>query len=91
MEPEEESEKENYVVTLDEVEAALRRMKKGKAVGLDDIIVEAWKCLEEIGVKFLTNLMNTILENERMSEDWREKHAGPDLQRKRGYTRLWEL
>ena len=60
VEPEEESEEGNYVVTQDEVEAALRRMKKGKAVGPDDIPVEAWKCLEEI-VKFLTNLMNTIL------------------------------
>ena len=54
------------MVTQDEVEAALRRMKKGKTVGPDDIPVEAWKCLEEIGVKFLTNLMNTILETERM-------------------------
>ena len=84
-------------MTQDEVEAALRRMKKGKAVGPDDIPVEAWKCLEEIGVKSLTNLMNTILETERMPEDWRV--LSPDLlerslvpiYKKRGYTRLWEL
>ena len=43
MEPEEESEEGNYMVTQDEVEAALRRMKKGKAVGPDYIPVEAWK------------------------------------------------
>ena len=72
VEPEEESEEGNYVVTQDEVEAALRRMKKGKAVRPDDIPVEAWKCLEEIGVKLLTNMINTILETERMPEDWRE-------------------
>ena len=41
VEPEEESEEGNYVVTQDEVEAALSRMKKGKAVGPDDIPVEA--------------------------------------------------
>ena len=73
----EESEEENDIVTRDEVEAALRRMKKGKAVGPDDIPAEACKCLGEIGVKFLTNLMNTILETERMPEDWRESALVP--------------
>ena len=77
VEPEEESGEGKYVVTQDEVEAALRRMKEGKAVGPDDIPVEAWKCLEEIGVKFLTNLINTILETERMPEDWRESTLVP--------------
>ena len=69
--------RKEIVVTQDEVEAALRRMKKGKAVGQDDIPVEAWKYLEEIGVKFLTNLMNTILETERIPEDWRESTLVP--------------
>ena len=75
VELEEEYEEENDVVTQvtqDEVKAALRRMKKGKAVGPDDIPAEAWKCLGEIGAKVLTNLMNAILETERMPEDWRE-------------------
>ena len=50
VEPKEESEEGNYVVTHDEVEAVVRRMKKGKAVGPNNIPVEACKCLEEIGV-----------------------------------------
>ena len=40
VELEEESKEGNYVVTQDEMEAALRRMK-GKAMGPDDIPVEA--------------------------------------------------
>ena len=82
--------RKNYVVTQDEVEAALRRIKKGKAVGPDDIPVEAWKCLEEIGMKFLTNLMNTILETERMPEDWRESTLVP-IYKGKGDIKDWEL
>ena len=40
------------------------------------------QCLEEIGVKSLTNLMNTILETERMPEDWRESTLVPIYKRK---------
>ena len=35
-------------------------------VGLDDIPVEAWRCLGETAVEFFTRLFNTILESERM-------------------------
>ena len=28
---------------------ALRKMKKGKAVGPDELPVEAWKCMGEMG------------------------------------------
>ncbi|KAK3552604.1 hypothetical protein QTP86_017915 [Hemibagrus guttatus] len=40
----------------DEVRKALKRMKSGKAVGPDDILVEVWKCLGEAAVEFLTSL-----------------------------------
>ncbi|KAK3559898.1 hypothetical protein QTP86_026170 [Hemibagrus guttatus] len=33
-------------IRKDEVRKALKRMKSGKAVGPDDILVEVWKCLE---------------------------------------------
>ena len=32
-------------ITKDEVKAAMKRMKHGKAVGSDDIPIEAWKAL----------------------------------------------
>ncbi|KAK3522749.1 hypothetical protein QTP86_032027, partial [Hemibagrus guttatus] len=55
-------------IRKDEVRKALKRMKSGKAVGPDDILVEVWKCL---GVEFLTSLFNRVLESERMPEEWR--------------------
>ena len=46
-------------------------MKKGKAVGPDEFPVEVWKCIGEIGIKFLTRLFNRLLMGERMPEEWR--------------------
>ncbi len=57
-------------ISEDEVRAAMKRMKSGKAVGPDEIPVEAWRCLGEMAVKFLTRLFNQILESESMPEEW---------------------
>ena len=54
-----------------EVRNALRRMKKGKAVGPDELPVEVWKCMREMGIKFLTRLFNRLLKDKRMPEEWR--------------------
>ncbi|KAI5614578.1 hypothetical protein C0J50_8916, partial [Silurus asotus] len=58
-------------ISKEEVRAAIKRMKNGKSVGPDDIPVEAWRCLGEMAVEFLTRLFNKILEVERMPEEWR--------------------
>ena len=55
----------------EKVKNALRRMKKGKAVGPDELPVEVWKYMGEMGIKFLTRLFNTILAGERMPKEWR--------------------
>lgn len=47
-------------ISQDEVMRALKRMKSGKAVGPDDIPVEAWKCLGKMAVEFLTGLFHLI-------------------------------
>ena len=46
-------------------------MKKGKAVGPDELPVEVWKCMGKMGIEFLTRLFNRLLMGERMSEEWR--------------------
>ena len=46
-----------------EVKNALR-MKKGKVVGPDELPVEVWKCMGEMGIKFLTRLFNRLLVGE---------------------------
>ena len=58
-------------VSREEVKNALRRMKKGKAVGPDKLPVEVWKCMGEMGIEFLTRLFNRLLMGERMPEEWR--------------------
>ena len=60
-----------------EVRRALKRMKSGKAVGPDDIPVEAWKCLGEVAVQFLTRTFNKVSESERMPEEWRRSVLVP--------------
>ncbi|XP_051783710.1 uncharacterized protein LOC127527824 [Erpetoichthys calabaricus] len=48
-------------ISKDEVSTAMKRMKNGKAIGPDDIPVEAWRCFGEMAVEFLTRLFNGIL------------------------------
>ena len=58
-------------VSREEVKNALRRMKKGKAVGPDELPVKVWKCMEKMNITFLTRLLNRLLMGERMPEEWR--------------------
>jgi replicative superfamily II helicase len=43
-----------------EVKEALKRMKGGKAMGPDGILIEVWKCLGDIAIVWLTKLFNHI-------------------------------
>ena len=58
-------------ISREQVKNALRRMKKGKLVGPDELPVEVWKCMGKMGIKFLTRLFNRLLMGERMPEEWR--------------------
>ena len=58
-------------VNREEVKNALRRMKKGKAVGPDELPVEVWKCMGKMGIEFLTRLFNRLLMGKRIPEEWR--------------------
>ncbi|KAK3565937.1 hypothetical protein QTP86_022753, partial [Hemibagrus guttatus] len=69
-------------IRKDEVREALKRMRSGKAVGLDDIPVEVWKCLGAAAVEFLTSLFNRVLESERMPEKWRRNVLVPIFKNK---------
>ena len=63
---------ESNCVTIEEVKNALRTMEKGKAVGPNELSVELWKCMREMGIKFLTRLFNKLLVGEWMPEEWRK-------------------
>ena len=58
-------------VSREELKNALRRIKKGKAVAPDELPVEVWKCMGEMGIKFSTRLLNRLLMGERMPKEWR--------------------
>ena len=62
--------KEVNYVSREEVKNAVRRMKKGKAVGPDELPVEVWKYMKEMGIKLLTRLFKRLLVGERMPEEW---------------------
>ena len=47
-----------------EVRKALKQMKTGKPMGPDNIPIETWKCLGEVGEIWLTRLFNKILMTE---------------------------
>ena len=63
--------KEVNSVSREEVKNTLRRMRKDKPVGPDELPIEVWKCMGEIRKKFLTRLFNRLLMGERMPEEWR--------------------
>ena len=69
-------------VSREEVKNALRRMKKGKAVGRDELPVEVWKCMRKMAIEFLTRLFNEILMGERMPEEWRKSVVIPIYKKK---------
>ena len=55
-------------ISEEEVRTGLRKTKKGKAQGPDDIPVEAWIVLGNKGVEFLVNSFNRLLRGEKISD-----------------------
>jgi len=65
-----------------EVEKALRLMKSNKAVGPDNIPIEAWKSLGEAAVDVLWDLLNKIYEQEKIPSEWRKSTIVPIYKQK---------
>ena len=64
-------------ISIAEVRTAMRRMMKGKALGPDEIPVEAWLCLGNRGVEFFTRLFNRLLHGGKMPDEWRKSVLVP--------------
>ena len=69
-EPEVVNEEVNCV-SREEVKNTVRGMNKGKAIGPDELPVKVWKCMGDMGIKFLTRLFNRLLMGEQMPKEWR--------------------
>ncbi|GJR07719.1 retrovirus-related pol polyprotein LINE-1 [Tanacetum coccineum] len=65
-----------------EVRAALQRMGRNKAVGPDQIPIEAWRYLEDEEVKWLTCLFNKIFLGAKMPDEWRLSEVIPIYKKK---------
>ena len=56
-------------ISMDDLRAAMKKMKSEKAPGPDDIPVETWKSLAEWTTEFLTRSFKKILGSENMPEE----------------------
>ena len=79
-------------------------MKSRKVVGLDGISTKVWRCLGEMGVRWLTNLFNKIWLTKKMPNEWRKSILVPlyknkgdiqssnyhEIKLKCHTTKLWE-
>ena len=69
----------NYLrrISESEVKESLKRMKLKKAVGPDGSPIEVWRCLREVGVRWLTNLFDKIWLTEKIPNQWRKSTLVP--------------
>ena len=65
------------LVTVREVEQALKKMRVGKAVGPDSIPADVWKIVGDKAVTWLQRIFNKILVGEQMPGEWRESWLVP--------------
>ena len=73
----EETKKDVEDFSVEDLRTGLRKMKKRKAQGPDDITVEVWIALENKGVEFLVNFFNRLLQGEKMPDEWRRSVLVP--------------
>ena len=73
-------------VSREKVKNAIRRMKKGKTVGSDELPLEVWKFMEKMRIKFLIRLFNRLLMGKRMPEEWKESVLIPSYKNKETHS-----
>ena len=64
-------------ITAEEVEAALKEMKKGKAAGPSGVTSDLLRAAGRVGLRELTNIMNEKLYGEKIPEDWQNSTTIP--------------
>ncbi|GJS17054.1 retrovirus-related pol polyprotein LINE-1 [Tanacetum coccineum] len=74
-----------------EVRIALQNMGRNKVVGPDQIPIEAWKCLKDEGVKWLTCLFNKIFSSAKMPNEWRLSKVIPIYKKQGWRASMWQL
>ncbi|MCF7184019.1 hypothetical protein L3H42_11010 [Corynebacterium sp. MC-13] len=54
---------------VEEVRRAISRMKRGRAIGSDEISVDFWKNMVKDGIEWLTRLFNAIMKTAKMPDE----------------------
>lgn len=67
-------------ICKEEVRAAMIRSENG--VSSDGKPVKIWKCIRERAADFLMRLFNTIVESEKMPEEWKRSGLIPIFEKK---------
>ena len=57
-------------IGLEEVETAINKMKKCKAMGADEVRVEMLEMAGEVGVKWTGRLLNVCMQEGRIQKEW---------------------
>ena len=69
-------------VSEEEVRWAMGKMKKGKATDPTGIVTEMFQLLGKEGIKWMTELLNKVLEDEVIPEDWQKSILVPIYKQK---------
>ena len=62
---------------MDEVSAALKKMKRHKAPGLSELVAEMIQSTEDIGTQWILDLCNGIVKEGCIPEDWKSSMVLP--------------
>jgi hypothetical protein len=57
-------------ITIAEVQAAIKKMKNGKAAGPSGVVAEMLKAAGEAGTRWVTDVCNSIVREGKIPEDW---------------------
>ncbi|XP_070025876.1 uncharacterized protein [Nicotiana sylvestris] len=56
-------------IEVDKIMEAMRKMRRGRATGPDEILVKLWRCVGRAGLEWLTGLFNVIFKTNKMPEE----------------------
>ena len=77
-------------ITIEEMRQAIKGMKMGKATGPTGVSAEQLKSLDDEGIEWFRDMLNTIIHEGEILEEWKKELHCTHLQRERRSTRMQE-
>lgn len=87
----EEKDRREEEIEAEDINKAIRKMKRKKAAGIDRLPMEAWLYGGEAIKKRLVEIMNQIWKGEDMPRDWRTSEVVPIFYLREGIKRRWRI